>query len=57
MKINTFKISTITTAIVLASGSATSYAADASFANAHYTGSGQCAQCHDGLTDSAGNDI
>ncbi len=35
----------------------TSIAADASFETDHYTGSARCAQCHDGLTDTAGNDI
>jgi hypothetical protein len=27
------------------------------FVGAHYSGSGTCAQCHDGLTDNQGNDI
>jgi len=32
-------------------------AANASFESTHYSGSGQCVQCHDGLTDNQGNDI
>ncbi len=30
---------------------------DPRFEGAHYTGSGRCADCHDGLSDSAGNDL
>ncbi len=30
---------------------------DPNFQASHYTGSGLCADCHDGLTDSSGNDI
>ena len=31
--------------------------ANANFEGTHFTGSGRCADCHDGLTDNQGNDI
>ena len=38
-------------------GSIDVLAADSSFVGIHYSGSGNCAACHDGLSDSNGNDI
>ena len=35
----------------------TSYAEDTNFTTSHFSGSGNCASCHDGLTDSAGDDV
>ncbi|HFD33117.1 MAG TPA: hypothetical protein ENJ28_10495 [Gammaproteobacteria bacterium] len=32
-------------------------AADASFESSHFSGSGNCSQCHDGLSDAKGKDI
>jgi len=32
-------------------------AEDDSFTTSHFSGSGNCAQCHDGLTDTAGDDV
>jgi hypothetical protein len=35
----------------------TSYAENTSFTTTHFSGSGNCASCHDGLTDTAGDDV
>lgn len=35
----------------------TAYAEDASFTTSHFSGSGNCATCHDGLTDTSGDDV
>jgi len=51
------QIQTIALGVALATSAAASMAADAQFENNHYTGSGRCAQCHDGLADDGGNDI
>jgi len=32
-------------------------AADPNFVGTHFSGSGNCSQCHDGMTDSQGNDL
>ncbi|MGV6816404.1 MAG: multiheme c-type cytochrome [Thiotrichales bacterium] len=51
-----FRIRAISLGILLINGAAV-LAADAHFESSHYTGSGRCAQCHDGLRDSAGHDL
>lgn len=33
------------------------YAEDAGFITSHFSGSGNCATCHDGLTDTSGDDV
>ena len=35
----------------------TSYAEKTNFTTTHFSGSGNCASCHDGLTDTAGDDV
>jgi hypothetical protein len=35
----------------------TSYAENTNFTTTHFSGSGNCASCHDGLTDTAGDDV
>ena len=35
----------------------TAYAENANFTTSHFSGSGNCAQCHDNLTDTSGNDV
>ncbi|MBE9568932.1 MAG: hypothetical protein IMF14_09555 [Proteobacteria bacterium] len=35
----------------------TAYAEDASFITSHFSGSENCSSCHDGLTDTSGNDV
>ncbi|NOQ90258.1 MAG: hypothetical protein GQ549_04865 [Gammaproteobacteria bacterium] len=35
----------------------TAYAEDASFTTSHFSGSGNCTTCHDGLTDTSGEDV
>ena len=42
---------------LLCLGSFAVLAEDASFTTTHFSGSGNCAQCHDGLTDTSGNDV
>ena len=37
--------------------SLTSNAEDTNFTTSHFSGSGNCASCHDGLTDTAGDDV
>jgi len=51
------QIQTIALGAALATSAAVSMAADDQFESSHYTGSGRCAQCHDGLADGGGNDI
>ena len=35
----------------------TSYAENTNFTTTHFSGSGNCSSCHDGLTDTAGDDV
>ena len=35
----------------------TAYAENANFTTSHFSGSGNCAMCHDNLTDTSGNDV
>ena len=37
--------------------SSAALAEDANFTTSHFSGSGNCATCHDGLTDTSGNDV
>ncbi|MBT8134515.1 MAG: hypothetical protein KJO03_08390 [Gammaproteobacteria bacterium] len=37
--------------------SLTSYAEDTNFTTSHFSGSGNCVSCHDGLTDTSGDDV
>jgi len=49
--------SRIVLSVLLCSGSFAVLAEDVNFTTSHFSGSGNCVTCHDGLTDTSGNNV
>ena len=45
------------TCTLLLLSSFTVYSEDTTFTTSHFSGSGNCSSCHDGLTDTSGDDV